>query len=111
MRDDLVFLASAEWDEFVQRTIANDYTGGMDARVAAQALQHSGIVPELTDGSLILDGGSQFGVLFFGTLQVNIQLIGDHFSDPVAVTITPAQHAADIANYAFCSERTEGDNL
>ena len=54
---DLVFLASAEWNELVQWTVADDHAGGVDACVAAQALKHGGVVPELPHGRLILNGG------------------------------------------------------
>jgi hypothetical protein len=36
--DDFVFLAPAERDELVQRAVADHDAGGMDTRVAAEAL-------------------------------------------------------------------------
>ena len=111
LRDDFVFLALTERDEFIQRAVAYDHAGGMNARVAAQALEHGGVVPELANGCLVLDGRLQLGVLFAGLLEVDIQLVRDHLCHAVAIRVAPAQHAGDIADHALCAERAEGDDL
>ena len=109
--DDLVFLALAERDEFIQRAVADDHAGSMDARVAAQTLEHSGVVPELAHGCLVLDGRLQLRVLLTGLLEVDIQLVRDHLCHAVAVRVAPAQHAGDIADHALRAQCSEGDDL
>ena len=88
--DDFVFLAPAERDEFIERTVAYDDTRRMDARVAAQAFEHGGVVPKLANGGLVLDGALQLGVLFAGLLEVDIQLVWDHLRHAVAIRVAPA---------------------
>ena len=111
MGDDLVFLAPAERDEFIERTVAYDDTCGMDARIAAQAFEHGGVVPELAHRSLVLDGGLQLGILLAGLLEVDIQLVRDHLRHAVAIRVAPSEHAGDIADHAFCAQCAEGDDL
>ena len=109
--DDFVLLAAAKRDELIERAVANDDARSMDAGVAAQALEDGGVVPELADGGLVVDRGLEFGVFGAGRVEVDVQLVRDHFGEPVAIAVAPTHHAGDIAHDALRAEGAEGDDL
>ena len=95
----------------IQRAIPDDDTGGMDAHTSGHAFEEGGVLPKLLGVAVILDGSLELRILFHRLLKVDVQLIGDHLGQPVAVAIAPTEHATHIANHALRTHGAEGNDV
>src|SRR6266436_2329999 len=69
------------------------------------------MVEELACRRLAGESPFQFGVFFHSRIERNVQLVGNHFGDAIAIAITPPQHSADVAYDTFRFELPKGDDL
>ena len=83
----------------------------MDAGIAGEAFEDSGVVPELAHGRFVVDGGLEFGIFRAGGVEIDVQLVGDHLGEAVAVAVAPTHHAGDITHHTLRSQRAESDDL
>ena len=62
LRDDLVFLSARQRQDLREIAVADDHSGGMDARIAREPLEHGRIAPQLLRAGLGFDGLLEFRV-------------------------------------------------
>ena len=109
--DHLALVATGQRDVFVERAVADDDAGGVDADVAVDAFQLERVVPQLAIGGGGFDKFAQFRLGIPLALESDAGFRLDHLGDAVGVAIGNAHHAGDIADDAFRAERAVGDDV
>ena len=79
--------------------------------MSGQTLQTLTHIDQMMHLLVLLIEFAKLRVHLEGTLQGDIQFIGNHFGDRITYRIRQIHHTADIPDNALGSKRTEGNDL
>ena len=102
---------AAERDVIGKIAVANDNTGGVYPRTTGETFQRHGGLHQLLGLRLGPDRSFQLGIFLDSRTERDVELIGNHFRDPIGVTITQSHDATDVAHNAARLQFAKGDNL
>lgn len=109
--DHLVFLPAGERDNLGKITVADDHARRVDPGIAGQTLEHRGVIPELPRTGLGLDGLLQFRIFLPRQGERDVQLVGNHLGDPVALPVAHAEHPGHVTHHTLGPQLVEGHDL
>ena len=112
LADDIVAFDVAAERHVIGEVAIGDYDAGrMHAGVARKSFQQRRMIPKLPRGGLRLNRAFKFGIFFRGGIECDVQLVRNHFRDPIGIAITQTDDAPNIAHHAFRFQFSKRDDL